>query len=480
MRPLTLLVAGLAALVAGCSETPVGPSEIPGPNDPIVYSKHIAPIFASSCATAGCHAGSSPRNGLSLETWDKVMEGSDFGAVVVPYMGRKSHVLQHINTDTLLAPVATPRMPFNGTPLSRAQVLLIKRWIDEGAKNDAGDVALAGDRPRVFVTNQSEDLVAVIDLATKRVARYVGVGRLPDSTSPPEAPHNIVLSPDGKYFYVNLIAAGVVEKYDAATFAKLGTVNVGSSPAQIVVSTDGSTLFVSNFDVTFVQKFITRVNAATMTATANIETGGLASHGVTFSRDQTLLYTMNAGSDDISEIEIATGELKRVIPIVPGAPLEPGTKAKHEPYQSVLSPDGSLLYVTCRASAQVRVLDLAAGRVIDSIAVGQRPLILEITPDGSQLWVPNQSGESVSIIDVSTHRVVGAIAGLETQPHAVAFSSDGRTAFVTCENQTGSHQHHPIQGSKTPGAVYVIDVATRGVLNRIEVGAFAAGVAIRN
>ncbi|MBC8145622.1 MAG: beta-propeller fold lactonase family protein [bacterium] len=478
MRAIYFVLAVFALVAAGCSEEAiVGP---PGPNDPIIYSKHIQPIFANSCATSACHEGSNPQNNLSLVSWDRMMSGSDFGAVVIPFNGRKSHLLQHINTDTSLAPMALPTMPFGRTPLSRDQVLLIKRWIDEGAKNDAGEVALSGDRPRAFVTNQGEDLVTVIDLATQRVARFISVGRLPDNSSPPEAPHNIVMSPDGRVFYVNLIAAGIVEKYDAVTFEKLGSVDVGLSPAQIIINSDGSALYVSNFDLTHVQRFITKVNTTTMTVASNIETGGFAPHGVTFNAGQTSVYTMNAGSDDVSEIEIATGEVKRFIPIVPGEPLQPGTKAKHEPYQSVLANDGNLMFVTCRASGQVRVIDLALGRVIDSITVGSRPLILERTPDGSEIWVPNQGSATVSVINVATRQIVATITGLETQPHAVAFSADGRSAWVTCENQTGTHHHHPIEGSKFPGIVFVVDVATRVLRKDIEVGAFAAGITIRN
>jgi YVTN family beta-propeller protein len=471
-----------AALLAGCSEQAVTPPQIviPGPGEAISYSKHIAPIFATSCATAGCHDAVSAQNGLVLGSWEKVMQGSSaVGAVVVPFAPRKSHLLQHISTDTTIAPMAEPRMPYGRDPLPREQILSIKRWIEEGAKNDAGEIALSGNRPRVLVTNQAEDLVAAIDIATRRVARYVSVGHRPDSTSAPEAPHNIVYSPDGRYFYVNLIASGEVEKYDAVTFAKLGTATVGLSPAQIAVTSDGSTLYVSNFDQTFQQRFISRIDAATMSGVTEIETGGYAPHGVALSKDERRLYTTNAGSDDITEIDAATGDILRIIPIVPDSPLPSGTKAKHEPYQGVLSADGRLFYVTCRASAQVRVVDLDAGRVIDSIGTGNRPLILDRTPNGAEIWVPNQGSESVSIINTSSRSVVATITGLKTQPHGVAFTADGATAFVSCENQTGgAQQHHPVVGSKAPGFVYVIDVATRSIVRTIEVGAFAAGIAI--
>jgi len=124
------------------------------------------------------------------------------------------------------------------------------------------------------------------------------------------------------------------------------------------------------------------------------------------------------------------------------------------------------------------VIDLAAGKVVDSVTVGTNPLVLGMTPDGSQIWTPNHGSDDVSVVDVATHSVIATIKNLKTQPHAVAFTADGKTAYVSCENTTGD-QHHPTVGSsKIPGIVYVIDVASRSVRREIEVGSFAAGIAI--
>jgi YVTN family beta-propeller protein len=474
------LAALVCALLVACSETPSQPELIiPAAGDPIVYSRHVQPIFTRSCALSGCHAGSAAgAAALSLESWDLVMAGSLNGAMVVPFAPRRSHLLQHISTDSSIAPRAEPHMPFNRGSLPLDQILLIKRWIVEGAKNDAGEIALSGDRPRVFAACQSEDAVAAIDLRTLRLARLVPVGRLPDTTNPPEAPHNIAVSPDGAYFYVNLIATGEVEKFDAVGFTKLATARVGRSPAQIIVSSDGNRLYVSNFDQTFTERFVSVVDTRTMVQVTALETGGRGPHGIALSRDERTLYTANAGSDDISEIDLENGDVRRIIPIVPGEPLAPDARARHEPYQAVLSVDGATLFVTCRASAQVRAIDVASGRVVDSISVGRRPLILEMTPDGRELWVPNQADGTVSIIDATTHAALATVGGLTAQPHAVAFTRDGRTAFVTCENQSGE-AHHPIEGAKAPGLVWVVDVASRRVIRSIEVGSFAAGIAIR-
>ncbi len=482
-RFILLPLLALGALLSACEEDQtVGPTPItlPGANEQIVYSKHIAPIFQASCGGGGCHMSGERASDLSLNSWDEVMTGSSsYGAVVIPYSGRKSHLLQHISTDTNIAPMATPRMPLGRDPLPIEQIQVIKRWIDEGAKNDAGQVAL-GDpaRPRVYITAQAEDKLSVIDLSTERLMRYVAVGTRPDSSSAPEAPHNLVLSPDGRYLYVNLISAGSIEKYDAHTFAKLGMTQVGLSPAQIAITADGSTLYVSNFDQTLQQRFINKVDAASMTMTKLIDEVGLAPHGVVLGKSEKFLYTMNASGDDISEVDLATFDVARRIPIVPGSSLPPGSPAVKVPYEGILSKDGATLWISCRGSGEIRVIDLAAGKVVDSIAVGLRPLVLDATPDGSQIWVPNQGSNSVSVIDAATRRVTATISDLKAQPHAVGFTADGKTAYVSCENTSGD-AHHPTVGSdKVPGLVYVIDVATRTIRRTIEIGSFAAGVAV--
>lgn len=478
---LLFFVLGFITII-GCKEDPTGPPQVvtPGDNEEIIYSKHIHPIFANSCAGADCHVGDRAAD-LSLESWERMVEGSEFGSVVVPFSAHRSHLFQHINTDTTLGPFATPRMPLSLDPLPIEQIKTIMRWINEGAKNDAGEIPLAGEtRPKIFVTCQSEDMVCAIDLETEMVARYIETGSRPNETSPPEATHNIVLSPDERFFYINLIASGVVEKFDAQMFEKLGEVQVGLSPAQIRVTDDGSTLYVSNFDLTFQQEFVNRVDAATMTNTTSIDIEGKAPHGVTLSTDERYLYTMNAGSDDISKVDLTIDEVVQRIPIVPGSPPAAAGAAQHEPYQSVIAPNG-LMFVTCRKSGQVRVVDLIQGKVVDSIVVGSRPLIPALHPNGKELWVPNQGSNTVSIIDVETHQVIATIPGMLAQPHAIAFTASGDRAFISCENQAGGENlHHPLEGTDVvPGIVYTINTNARVITKVIEVAGFAAGIVIK-
>ena len=481
--PLLLLL-GSCWLTACGDDTPTAPPPvvIPGDSEPIIYSKHIQPIWENSCAGSGCHLNGDRGGGLSLDTRDDLVAGAKFGGVVVPFALRKSYLFHNINTDTTIAPVAITRMPLSRDPIPAQQVMLIKRWIEEGAKNDQGKIPYSEpNRKRMFIGAQSEDKMTVVDLAQMTVARYISVGTMPDATTPPESPHNVLLSPDGRHLFVNLIARGRIEKYDAQTFEKLGETGVGSQPAQIITTRDGSTLYVSNFNYSGNPTFIVRVDAATMRVTDTIYNVGYAPHSLVLSKDERFLYSVNPDGEDVTEVDLAKATVVRRFPISPGLPANPLGLSNYEPYHGLLSPDGKDLLVTCRQSREVRIINLATGTVTDSIPVEKAPLICALTPDGTQLWVPNSGANSVSIIDLSSRTVIETIPNLLTQPHTVAFSSDGKKAFVSCENRSaGSSTHHPVTGEdKAPGILYVIDTSTLNILKQMDIGSFATGIAVQ-
>jgi YVTN family beta-propeller protein len=72
------------------------------------------------------------------------------------------------------------------------------------------------------------------------------------------------------------------------------------------------------------------------------------------------------------------------------------------------------------------------------IKVGTDPTNLAVSPDGSQVWVADtgpQTGEpslgDISVISTATDTVTATIPLPWTDPHAIAFSPSGSTAYVT-------------------------------------------------
>ena len=123
---------GIGALCIGLS----------GCDRPVSYAADVQPLLTESCGSCHFRTGEGlVTSGFSVANYDDVMEGTSLGPVVIPGSSESSNLYRVIAAKT--APEI--RMPPHhqeslaegrGAPLSEAQVAVIKRWIDEGAKNN--------------------------------------------------------------------------------------------------------------------------------------------------------------------------------------------------------------------------------------------------------------------------------------------------------------------------------------------------------
>lgn len=97
----------------------------------------VAPILATRCAK--CHTdngmlGAAPE-GYRLTSYDATISASD-RVRIVPGNPAASELIRRIRGQ------ARPRMPFDGPPfLDDAEIRLLERWVMDGARNSAGDIA---------------------------------------------------------------------------------------------------------------------------------------------------------------------------------------------------------------------------------------------------------------------------------------------------------------------------------------------------
>ena len=112
------------------------------------YYSEIQPIFSSHCTS--CHGGG---GGLSLSSYENVMDGGNSGDVIIPYNHLSSLLWQYIDSGF---------MPPNNNDLTIAQVELIAQWIDEGALPEA-DTPIAGDVNDDGVVN-IQDIIITINI----------------------------------------------------------------------------------------------------------------------------------------------------------------------------------------------------------------------------------------------------------------------------------------------------------------------------
>jgi len=127
-----MIAIALMLFVSSCKDQIADPNVNPivFPDANVSYSKHVDPLFQQRCAVSGCHAGSSSQAGLDLLAPSYSSLINHQPRLVNPGASNNSLLAQRI--DGRLA----PQMPYMSQPLNANQISGIKKWIDEGAKNN--------------------------------------------------------------------------------------------------------------------------------------------------------------------------------------------------------------------------------------------------------------------------------------------------------------------------------------------------------
>ena len=100
--------------------------------------------------------------------------------------------------------------------------------------------------------------------------------------------------------------------------------------------------------------------------------------------------------------------------------------------------------------SNVVVFDASTRQILTRIPVDINPYQLVLTPDGTKLFVSNWASESVSVIDTATNKVIRTLR-VGMNPNDMKLSADGRL-FVACSNDN---------------TVHVIDTRTLKVIERL-------------
>lgn len=457
----------------------------PESEKPVPFPPEIDSVFKTtygpnnlSCAAAQCHASENDPGGLNLSDWKKTLNGSKNGTMVIPYNGFWSHLISYLNLDTTKAPIIyidPNSFQYNNHKIDTHSVSKLIKWINEGAKDANGNVAFTNvpNNEKGFITNQSADVVAVIKPNDKQVIRLIPVGGRPSTI---DAPHYITLSPDNKFFYVSLIQEGYVEKYDVTTHTQIGRMQAGLNPAHIVISPDGSTGFVTNFDASGTERTVRKFNTETMQVMEQLSDPMMtAPHGMALSNDGQYLYVTSQIGEFIFKMN--TNYFSNHDSLI-SAQIGSLPQGSYKPYQVILSSDNNFLFVSCVASNEVRVYNSSDLTFVRSYPVGKNPLLMKFIKNSNELFVCNRNDSSVTVINTSTHDI-RTVHDAGVQPHGVDFTSDGQYAYIACETQLGFDGHHPTVGSTKIGVSRIIRVSDLNLLpDKIEMGSFPAGIAI--
>lgn len=321
----------------------------------------------------------------------------------------------------------------------------------------------------VYVVNGEDSSISVIDPA---MAKVVGTIKLTNVSYP----HHLYASPDRTKLAVAVPGhdlsgghsqsgggehgaghggsaapaaptGGAVLVLDASTGATLKSRRLEGSNHNAVFSPDGSEIWTAQL---VDAGTVLVLDAATLETKTSIPVGRVPAE-VTFTNDGKYAFVANGTSNDVTVIDARTKAVAKTIAV------------DREPVGAWPGADG-LMYVDCEVAKTIKAIDPKTLKVARTYALGFTPGFAAVPSSRTdELWVTNTDAGKIVFNKTSAD---AKLAEVDTGPgaHALAFTPDGKTAFVT---------------NQLSGSVSVVDVSTRAVKTTIAVGGKPNGIVYR-
>lgn len=341
---------------------------------------------------------------------------------------------------------------------------------------------LAGPRPAVaqggggyvYVPNQADATVSVVDTETREVVETIDLQAL---GFPPDAkPHDVAAAPDGSAWYVSLIGADAVVKFNAAD-EMVGRARF-EVPGMIAVGPAG--------DVLHVGRSMSAVNPPE--SIGRIETSDMSVERVEVLFPRPHAIAAGPAGDYVHAASLAVNRIAALASDSESPELVSVDGPTHVFVQFAVSPEGDRLVATGQASSRLLVFDRTRPAELPRVAtveVGSEPWHPAFTPDGRHVVFGNKKDDTVSIVDAETWEVAAVVRGRGlSQPHGAVSGADGRYVYVSNNNLDGAWTPEGWAPSGSgddapPGSVAVIDVRSRALVDVIPVGHDPNGLGMR-
>ncbi|MBI4584009.1 MAG: hypothetical protein HY717_08300 [Planctomycetes bacterium] len=155
---------------------------------------------------------------------------------------------------------------------------------------------------------------------------------------------------------------------------------MGSAPGRVVLAAGGKRAYVSNWT----GGTVSVVDLEARRAAGTIEVGRHPEGIIELPGGQAILVIVN-GQDEIAEVDLASGAVRRRISVSPLPGLPPGSA----PTAGVLHPGGDRLFICLAGDDAIATVSLREGRIIGLTPVGWYPVDVALSPDGRTAYIAN-------------------------------------------------------------------------------------------
>lgn len=443
------------------------------------YPQDIGYLFLTKCANKGCHntQDKDACEGFDISSWQKLFEGYEEGAAVVPYRSDFSPLFYHINTFGDLGLEAEPTMPENAPPLSRDEVLKIRGWINKGAPDRFGNIKFADNpqRKKFYVINGGCRVCTVFDAATLLPMRDINI----TDTGELATPHQVKVSPDGKYWYVCYFGGNYIKRYRTSDDGFDAKIFIGNGQwASMSFTADNKYLFVTDYEM---NSKLVKCNLSSLLVENTISLTGVTLHGSVISGGN--LYLVTSNTNYLLKTDTSFSQFDNIV--FPGNNGQPAPSSSYNGHEIIFSPDGNKYYVSCISDATsnkagVYVFNSADDGFIQYIPTQNGAYEMSFSAKNNLLFVSsyegnytdedgNQVGGWVAVVDPAMNSIKQYLYP-GNQPHGIAADDNANLLYVADRNvltTAGSAppHHSSVCGGKN-GNVVFINMNTLDLLER--------------
>jgi len=267
-------------------------------------------------------------------------------------------------------------------------------------------------------------------------------------------------------------------KVDAATNTIMSTAEGIEKAGMIQITADGSKAFVSRSSTSApIYNIIYSVNTADMAKTEiNLPVTGVP-HALALSHDGHTLYVANMSKDRISVVDAINDEFVEDIVLQHTYP-----PPYYEPMHMYISPDDRYLYINCRTSSSIVIIDTQTKQIVKEFPVPDHPMQGAISADGSKYYAVSHHEPYLSEITKTGNDWTIQEYQIDAFQHAYGadLTPDGRYLYVGCSNDENDFQpYFQIPGKDRPSIMCVYDVQNHELVKVMDIGSYATGLAAR-
>lgn len=263
---------------------------------------------------------------------------------------------------------------------------------------DPRTLSFTPDGLRLLVANHGAGTLTVLDAATGRVTAEVAVGA---------RPYGVVAGRSRAY--VSLAGVPQVVVVDLETLTVSAAVPLPPFPTGLALTADEAALYVTHLYSGAVSVVDTAVLTVTQTLLAAPEANlaqfiTLSADGARAYVPHTLAFAERTDLTYANAVQPVVGVfvLGEPVALPPPLALASADQAVNLPFAAALSPDGLRLYVANAGTDDVSVLDLATGDTLARLPTGRHPRGLALSADGLRLYVNNVLDGTLAVFNTAT------------------------------------------------------------------------------